>query len=273
MSRSLLSAVRCQAWNLVGFLLCAAVGPATAEQRPSAADGRVASSVQADVATLLSLHPVSLTVTKQPSPSVEKMTSRDQGPTTIIYWPTATSRGGVRLVIDHCLRFGQDCGQPAANAVCRKLTPHRATATKFVTAKPRGGATVVLGAGSEACWDKACTGFSEVHCAAAAAAAPAPAPQATAAPQPNACKPGYVWREAGPVDLVCVSPQSRQRAAAENAGAPSRVDPRGAYGPATCVAGYVWREAFSGDVVCVAPEVRDLVREENRLGSSRRVGG
>lgn len=215
------------------------------------------------------LHPVTLTVTKLPPRSVEKMSSRDQGPTTIIYWPTAQAKGGVDLVIDNCLRFGQQCGQPAADAVCRRLMPSRPVATKFVTARPRGGATVVLGSDMNFCWDKVCTGFSEVHCS-KAAAAPAPAPAPTQ--DPRTCKPGFVWRVANPSDLVCVTPESRQRVANENASAASRVDPRGAYGPASCVSGFVWREAFGGDTVCVTPEVRALVSEENRLAGSRRVG-
>lgn len=228
----------------------------------------------ASAVSAATLEPVSLTVVKKPPNSVEKMSSRDQGDTTIIYWPTATSRGGVNLVIDNCLRFGQQCGQPAADAACRKLMPSRPVATKFLTAKPRGGATVVLGSGLDHCWDKVCVGFSEVHCSkAVAAAAPSPAPAPAPVQDPNACKAGFVWRVARPSDLVCVMPESRQRVASENASAASRVDPRGAYGPASCIAGYVWREAYSGDAVCVAPEVRSLVHEENRLAASRRVGG
>jgi len=86
------------------------------------------------------------------------------------------------------------------------------------------------------------------------------------APQrPSHCRQGYVWREARIPDFVCVTPQARDLARAENAAAPSRIDPNGAYGPASCVSGYVWREAFDGDLVCVTPARRDQVREENRL--------
>lgn len=84
------------------------------------------------------------------------------------------------------------------------------------------------------------------------------------------CKSGYVWREAGPDDRVCVPPESRTRVAAENRVAFQRRDPEGAYGADSCMSGYVWREAFNGDVVCVTPDVRQLVREENRVGASRR---
>jgi hypothetical protein len=87
------------------------------------------------------------------------------------------------------------------------------------------------------------------------------------------CKTGYVWREARPSDLVCVTPESRTRVAQENRTASSRIQPGGgASGPFTCLSGFVWREAFEGDVVCVTPEVRTLVREENRVATSRRVG-
>jgi hypothetical protein len=104
------------------------------------------------------------------------------------------------------------------------------------------------------------------------AAAPAVGPAVVAAPatDPNTCKPGFVWREARADDLVCVTPESRQRTANENAVAASRVDPNGAYGPATCISGFVWREAFEGDTVCVAPETRELVRAENLAAASRR---
>jgi hypothetical protein len=81
------------------------------------------------------------------------------------------------------------------------------------------------------------------------------------------CKAGFVWREARPGDLVCVTPEVRERTAKENANASKHVDPNGAYGPNTCLQGYVWRDAFEGDLVCVTPEVRDLVREDNHLAS------
>ena len=87
----------------------------------------------------------------------------------------------------------------------------------------------------------------------------------------QACKSGFVWREARPSDLVCVTPESRERVREENATASQRVQPGGGNsGPFTCRSGFVWREAFDGDVVCVTPEVRTLVREENRVAASRR---
>ena len=85
---------------------------------------------------------------------------------------------------------------------------------------------------------------------------------------PARCANGYVWREAGPNDRVCVVPESRARAAAENNVAPSRWV-SGGYGPRTCVGGFVWREAFAGDQVCVTPETRESVRAENESAGQR----
>lgn len=84
------------------------------------------------------------------------------------------------------------------------------------------------------------------------------------------CRPGFVWREAGPADRVCVTPESRALVRAENREADARRSPTGgAYGPMTCRMGFVWREAFAGDYVCVTGERRTAVREENRLAAQR----
>ena len=90
---------------------------------------------------------------------------------------------------------------------------------------------------------------------------------------PDTCRNGYVWREASPLDHVCVLPSARTRAAQENAMAFSRIDPAGAYGPFTCIAGYVWREAFAGDVVCVTPARRSAVARENAEAPLHRTRG
>jgi hypothetical protein len=131
-------------------------------------------------------------------------------------------------------------------------------------------------------------GEKKVQCAQADAAAPPPrapdtrpvarlgkkppskssAPLVLFIPKSDSCAQGFVWREAGPSDKVCVPYTSRDRTAAENARA-SSLWTAGAYGPKTCVPGFVWREAFDGDVVCVTPDVRDQVRQENELGPSR----
>lgn len=83
--------------------------------------------------------------------------------------------------------------------------------------------------------------------------------------RPRRCIDGYTWRMARIPDPVCVTLQAHQLAQSENAAAPSRVDPNGAWGPASCLSGYVWREAFDGDTVCVTPPRRAQVREENRV--------
>jgi hypothetical protein len=130
-------------------------------------------------------------------------------------------------------------------------------------------------------------GIGPVQCVQADAAPPPPAPDtrpvarlgkrhpSTPAspvvlfiPKSDSCAQGFVWREAGPSDKVCVPYASRDRAAAENARAASLWS-AGAYGPKTCVSGFVWREAFDGDVVCVTPDVRAQVLNENELGPSR----
>ncbi|MFB6945751.1 MULTISPECIES: hypothetical protein [unclassified Streptomyces] len=81
---------------------------------------------------------------------------------------------------------------------------------------------------------------------------------------PYTCVNGYVWREAVPSDLVCVTPQIRSQTATENSLAASRRMPNGGpYGPDTCLAGYVWRETTPADHVCVPPASRDQARADN----------
>lgn len=76
------------------------------------------------------------------------------------------------------------------------------------------------------------------------------------------CPGGLVARAAAPADLVCVTPESRQRAAADNARAPLRWMP-GPFGAKTCAMGYVWRQAFASDLTCVTPDVRTATLQEN----------
>lgn len=85
------------------------------------------------------------------------------------------------------------------------------------------------------------------------------------------CISGFVWREASWMDLVCVPPASRDRAAQENQLAASRRAGAGAYGPDTCKPGFVWREAFASDRACVPPAARTLAAQENALASQRRI--
>jgi hypothetical protein len=84
------------------------------------------------------------------------------------------------------------------------------------------------------------------------------------------CKAGFVWRDAGPNDRVCVTTTVRQQNRDDNAAAPSRWV-NGPSGPHTCVQGYVWREAFAGDQVCVTTAQRTQASNDNTAAASRRV--
>ncbi|MEV7559553.1 hypothetical protein [Streptomyces sp. NPDC089795] len=71
-------------------------------------------------------------------------------------------------------------------------------------------------------------------------------------PGSNNCKPGYVWRDSFDGDGVCVTPEERDAAHAQN---PNRQP-----GSNNCKPGYVWRDSFDGDGVCVTPEERDAAQ-------------
>lgn len=89
----------------------------------------------------------------------------------------------------------------------------------------------------------------------------------------DTCMDSYVWREAcGPGDHVCVTPQTRAQARADNEQAQARKQPGGgAYGPDTCKQGYVWREACgSGDHICVPPQTRTQASQDNAQAAVRR---
>jgi hypothetical protein len=90
----------------------------------------------------------------------------------------------------------------------------------------------------------------------------------------NDCIAGFVWREAVPGDHVCVIPERREQAKADNALADSRRNPNGGpYGPNTCLQGFVWREATPADLVCVPVQTRTETRQDNALAASRRRTG
>jgi hypothetical protein len=98
------------------------------------------------------------------------------------------------------------------------------------------------------------------------------APTAGAAPHPDACIEGYVWREAFPDDRVCVTPVVREQTARDNQLAGARREPHGgAYGPDTCKPGFFWREARPDDRVCVTPDVRERTARDNSLAHTRRL--
>ena len=95
-------------------------------------------------------------------------------------------------------------------------------------------------------------------------------PETGCDPAVGTCIEGFVWRQAAGGDLVCVTPESRNLAALENAQASARRNPNGGpYGPDTCLQGFVWRDGFANDHVCVTVERRSIVAQENAAGPSR----
>ncbi|WP_204043183.1 hypothetical protein [Acrocarpospora phusangensis] len=93
---------------------------------------------------------------------------------------------------------------------------------------------------------------------------------AAAAPGPETCRQGFVWRQAKPSDLVCVIPGNRDQTALDNSVRQTRWT-SGAYGAHTCLSGYVWRNAFDGDDVCVHPKVRDQAAADNAASPARKL--
>lgn len=86
---------------------------------------------------------------------------------------------------------------------------------------------------------------------------------------PDTCLQGYVWREAGPPDHVCVRPYVRQQRVTTTPKRGHAEIPTDPYGPDTCVQGYVWREAFPGDHVCVPRQTRSAAARENSQADAR----
>jgi hypothetical protein len=76
--------------------------------------------------------------------------------------------------------------------------------------------------------------------------------------QTGLCEPGFVWRQAYGGDQVCVTPQARRQAAADNRTASARQTASG-----LCVRGYVWRAANPQDHVCVTPQTRAQTAQDN----------
>ncbi|GCE29733.1 hypothetical protein KDA_52170 [Dictyobacter alpinus] len=88
----------------------------------------------------------------------------------------------------------------------------------------------------------------------------------------DVCMQGFVWRQAGPKDFVCVTPYVRSEAVYDNSQASVRRSPNGgAYGSATCLQGYVWRQAFASDLVCVTPQTRSEALADNKQAPYRVV--
>jgi hypothetical protein len=88
---------------------------------------------------------------------------------------------------------------------------------------------------------------------------------------PNTCINGFVWRNARDGDAVCVTPDTRDQVAQENADPGAHKDPNGAYGPQSCAQGFVWRQAFDGDTICVTPDVRSATLADNAAAASRKA--
>jgi hypothetical protein len=113
----------------------------------------------------------------------------------------------------------------------------------------------------------ALSGWGGTGLAQAAMAIPTPS---SGIGSPIPCLQGYVWRQAFPLDYVCVTPATRTQAAADDAAAGSRVQPGGgAYGPYTCIQGYVWRQIVPTDYVCVTPAVRSQAAYDNSQAQNR----
>ena len=84
---------------------------------------------------------------------------------------------------------------------------------------------------------------------------------------PYMCHTPYVWRNAFPNDFVCVTPQTSQEAAADDAAAASRLSPD----HVNCIYGFVWRGAIPSDHVCVTPSTRQQVADDNAQAAARQL--
>lgn len=73
------------------------------------------------------------------------------------------------------------------------------------------------------------------------------------------CPPGFVWRQAGRTDWLCVDPIEAERIAQENRRASETWAPE----RQGCRPGLVPRDAYRGDKVCVEPLRRQTVRSMN----------
>ena len=97
-----------------------------------------------------------------------------------------------------------------------------------------------------------------------------PGPSGTIGDPGVPCLQGYVWRQAFAGDYVCVTPDVRTQAAADNAAATGRIAVGGGpYGQYTCQQGYVWRQVVPDDYVCVTPDVRDQAAADNAQADNR----
>ena len=174
------------------------------------------------------------------------------------------ARAAAQAKADAKARAEVDARAAADRAAAEKAATEKAAADKAEADKA---------AADKAAADKAAADKAAADKAAADQAAAARASQAQAqAHRDGICVTGFVWREAGPGDKVCVTPQLRAQAAAENRAAGATRQPGGGpYGPNTCRQGFVWREAIAGDVVCASPASRQQAAADNAAAASRVV--
>jgi hypothetical protein len=158
-----------------------------------------------------------------------------------------------------------------AQATARAAAQARADAEARARADADARATAAALALQQAAADQAAADKLAAEKAAADNAAAANATQVQAH-RDGICITGFVWREAGPGDKVCVTPQLRAQAGAENRTAIANRQPGGGpYGPNTCREGFVWREAVANDVSCVVPGSRRQAAADNAAAASRVV--
>ena len=101
-----------------------------------------------------------------------------------------------------------------------------------------------------------------------ASSAPSSSTTATTAKAPLtspdlACKTGFVFREAGLFDRVCVTKAVHDQVLKDNLAAAATRAGSGSAGPDTCKNGFVWREAFPLDRTCVVDAQRTQAKLDN----------
>ena len=74
--------------------------------------------------------------------------------------PTVVAENGERVLLDHCREWSINCGQPAAEAYCKRQGYPFA---KTFTLARGAGRTGVIGTGA-ICSGELCTGFREITC-------------------------------------------------------------------------------------------------------------
>ena len=115
-----------------------------------------------------------------------------------------------------------------------------------------------------------CTGWFTVQYSLTLKTVQPSQPAGLTTPTPGTCKAGYVWRQANARDHVCVTAQTRQQVADDNAAAskhgylPDLIK----HMPGACYPGYVWRQAYAADYVCVTPQTRDQAASDNAAAAS-----